>query len=69
MIKEAIVKILKNALISDKGLSNTYECEEEVLEIFTSINEADKKYKCNGHINDVCKGKRKTAGGYKWKYI
>ena len=22
----------------------------------------------NSHISACCKGKRKTAGGYKWKY-
>ena len=41
----------------------------EVLEVFSSVTEANKKYKCNGHIGSVCKGKRKTAGGYGWKYI
>lgn len=42
---------------------------KEVLEVFPSVTEANKKYKCNGHISSVCKGKRKTAGGYGWKYI
>ena len=42
---------------------------KEVLEVFSSVTEANKKYKCNGHIGSVCKGKRKTAGGYGWKYI
>lgn len=41
----------------------------EILEVFTSISEANKRYNCNGHIGSVCKGKRKTAGGYGWKYI
>lgn len=30
---------------------------------------AERDNKCNGHIAHVCQGKRKTAGGYKWKYI
>ena len=41
----------------------------EVLEVFSSISEANKKYKCNNHIGAVCQGKRKTAGGYSWKYL
>lgn len=43
---------------------------DEILQIFPSIQEAfkflNKQY--SGHIADVCKGKRKTAYGYKWKY-
>lgn len=42
----------------------------EIIETFSSITEAEKKYpKAKRHITDVCKGKRKTAGGYKWKYL
>ena len=43
---------------------------EEVLNVFPSIAEAynflGKQH--SGHIAEVCKGKRKTAYGYKWKY-
>lgn len=42
---------------------------EEILEIFVSVSEADRKYNAHGHIGSVCLGKRKTACGYKWKYI
>ena len=42
---------------------------KEILEIFSSIAEANKKYKCSNHIGPVCQGKRKTAGGYGWKYL
>ena len=42
---------------------------KEILEVFPSITEANKKYKCNNHIGAVCQGKRKTAGGYGWKYL
>ena len=41
----------------------------EILEVFSSVTEADQKYHCNRHIGSVCQGKRKTAGGYGWKYI
>lgn len=43
---------------------------EKQICIFESIREASRKIKTNSsHISSVCKGKRKTAGGYKWKYL
>lgn len=41
------------------------------LRAFSSAHEATKFFSGNGHghILDVCKGKRKTAYGYKWKFI
>ena len=36
---------------------------------FNSIEEAAIFYGiCRQHISGVCKGKRKTCGGYRWKY-
>lgn len=44
---------------------------EEDIRIFSSINKAyqflNKQH--SGHIASVCNGKRKTAYGYKWKYL
>lgn len=42
----------------------------EELRRFNSITEAENSLEGNskGHINQVCKGKRKTAYGYKWRY-
>ena len=44
---------------------------EEIIEIYNSIKDAynsiNKQH--SGHIANVCNGKRKTAYGYKWKYI
>lgn len=38
-------------------------------EIFNSIKEASDKYRINStHISRVCKGKRRTTGGYHWEY-
>lgn len=44
---------------------------EEILRIFSSIKEAENFVGCKGkgHISAVCKGKRKTTMGYKWKYL
>lgn len=43
------------------------------LNYFDSATEATKKLgvaaNCGTHIIDVCRGKRKTAYGYKWKFI
>lgn len=40
------------------------------LKVFSSINEAAIFLGLKGHhIGDVCKGKRKTAHGYKWRYL
>ena len=43
---------------------------EEVLQIFSSLKEAYESLgkQSSGHIAAVCKGKRKTAYGFKWKY-
>lgn len=38
--------------------------------VFNSIKEAGEFYNINrGHISSVCKGERKTAGGYQWSYF
>lgn len=37
--------------------------------IYSSIKKASEETNINsGHISDVCKGNRKTAGGYHWQY-
>lgn len=41
-----------------------------VLDTFNSIKEAKESIGVkNAHISDVCNGSRKTAGGFKWKYL
>ena len=42
---------------------------EEVLEIYLCIADAERANGNSGHIGDVCKGKRKTCKGFKWKYL
>lgn len=42
----------------------------QVLEIFASISEAEEKCpQTKGRIGSTCKGKQKTCGGFKWKYL
>lgn len=40
-----------------------------VLAIYSSVGEAERENNISKHIGAVCKGKRKTAGGFKWEYI
>jgi len=43
--------------------------EGKMIKEYESISKASKENNISkGNINNVCKGKRKTAGGYKWKY-
>lgn len=60
--RRAVERISKPVARLDKNTG-------EILEVFHSTKEADRIYKTNKHIPDVCNGKRKTAGGYGWKYI
>jgi hypothetical protein len=61
----------------DNGLINTFKrsvyqitLDDKIINTFSSIKEAAEKTKANDrHISAVCKGKRKTTGGYKWKYV
>lgn len=41
----------------------------EILEIYPSLAEAEKKNGSPNHISEVCRGKRKTCQGYKWKFL
>ena len=42
----------------------------KVIAIYKTVAAAERDNpKTSGHIGSVCKGKRKTAGGYKWQYI
>ena len=59
-----------NKIRTSKAVAKLDIKTEEVLEIYSSISEAERQNpKCHSHIKDVCHGKRKTAGGYKWKFI
>ena len=53
--KKAVVQIDKNT--------------NEVIAVFPSATEAELAVPTGKHINQVCKGSRKTAGGYKWAYF
>lgn len=44
--------------------------DDSIIKTFLSAKEAENELKISrAHIGSVCKGKRKTAGGFKWKYL
>ena len=45
---------------------NQYDLKNNFIKTWDCMNDAIRYYK-NIHIHDVCKGKRKTASGYKWE--
>lgn len=61
----------RNGIISSyKPIAKLDKKTGEVLEVFSSIREAERKYpQTNKHISAVCKGQRKVCADYGWKYI
>lgn len=44
--------------------------DENVIKEWDCLNECARQLNIHaGHIGECAKGKRKTAGGFKWKYI
>ena len=75
--KEKWSKERKNRKLSGEWLENLRkarkkQCKKvinlDTKEIFNSIGEAQEKYKLKNGIANVCRGKKKTAAGYKWSF-
>lgn len=50
---------------------NQYDLEGNYIQTFDCLREAERwlnKPKAHNHISEVCRGKRQTAYGYKWKF-
>jgi hypothetical protein len=48
---------------------NQYSLDGKFIKTWNSLTKAAKALNCSQpHISDVCNGKRKTTGGYIWKY-
>ena len=72
--------LMKNVYITNSKLRqrakivNQYDCYNNYIQSFKGSIEAEQYLKNKGikinarNIRSVCKGKRKTAGGYIWKY-
>jgi len=43
-----------------------YDLDDCLVKVWSSVREVKKIYQ---HINSVLNGNRKTAGGYKWRFI
>lgn len=66
----SLQKRSKNQIVNSyKPVAKLNKDTEEIIQVYTSIKEAEKDTPTGKHITDVCKGRRKTAGGYKWKYL
>lgn len=68
--KENVAHAIKNNLINPmKQKIEQYTLDDELIARYDSIRDAEAKTGIsNKHISTVCKGKRQTTGGYKWKY-
>lgn len=55
--------------IAHKPVAKIDKNTDKIIEIYSSVSEAERKNNIAKHIGAVCRGKRQTAGGYKWKYI
>lgn len=80
ILKSNNVEILKNSEVSARvtgKIINQYSLDGEYIQSFPSAKAAAESLgkissTSNGassHISDVCRGKRKTAYGYKWKFL
>lgn len=62
--------ISKRYASQGKPVAKVDKNTNEILEVFNTSGEAGRSIgKTGQHIREVCLGKRKTAYGYKWKYI
>ena len=61
---ESLKKIQKN---NEKSVLQ-YDLNGNFIKEWESIKEAKKELKVSSHISCCCNGKRKTAGGYIWKF-
>ena len=59
----------RKTILNYKAFSKPIKCIETNV-IYPSMSEATRKTNVNlSHICSVCKGKRKTTGGYHWEYV
>ena len=60
--KEAMTQLAKKVAKLDPKTN-------KIIQVYSSIQEAERENGNTKHISSVCKGKRKTCAGYKWQYI
>lgn len=69
ILKENDIQIYTTNEINKKPVAQIDLNTGELLKIYPSIAEAEKEVPTGKHISSVCKGKRKSAGGYGWKFL
>lgn len=62
-LSETMIKVHSQAVAQIDPKTN------KIIKIFPSVAEAERATGNSKHIGSVCKGKRKTAKGFKWKYV
>lgn len=61
-----------NTIIHGKAVKQIDKNTNEIIRVYDSTRLAEKALgikNSNTHIGEVCRGKRKTAYGYKWEYV
>lgn len=67
--RERISESLKNRKDKSKRVDQIDMVTGEVMASYPSLMEANRQTGINfGHISECCRGFRKNAGGYQWKY-
>ena len=59
----------QNVIDKIKKKVSQYDLNGNFIKMYDSINDASFDSNLTHHIGEVCQGKRKTAGGYIWKYV
>ena len=61
-------EVIKKEIINN-SMVNKYTEDGVFIKTYTFIKEAEKENNiCKGSVSNACRGKTKTAGGYKWYY-
>ena len=79
ILRQNNVDVLSSQEVNKKQFSrcvNQYDLNNEYIQSFSSVKDAARYVRpetkslggVTAHITDVCKGKRKTAYGFKWQY-
>lgn len=69
IVKFTIPEVQKHASTCKKPVAKIDKKTNQIIAVYESGTQAERENKCNGHILQVCQGKRQTAGGFKWKFI
>lgn len=60
----------KIALSNGKKVKQLDKKTREVIKIYKTISDAEREHNIsNGKISSVCKGQRKSTGGFAWEYV